>query len=121
MLRLEETNHDYFCESGITDNAEIFECWQDFKEDGLDYDFDYNLLFRFDILKDEDMNCYVLELHHALQRRGIEQWHAVIQNIKKEDMPEIENYLRKAKKHLLKMWEEIDVDPNKQKNSSMER
>ena len=113
MLKLEKTNHDYYCECWENKRTSEYESWKDFKEqEGLDYDFDYNLLFRFDIDFHDDKESkrygtYTLKLHHALQRHGSEQWHAVIYNITEEDIPEIEEHLKKAKEHLLKMWEEI--------------
>ena len=72
-----------------------------------------NRLFRFDIdfhddPGDERVGTYTLKLHHALQRHGTEQWHAVIHNIKNKDMKEIEEHLRRAKEHLLEMWEDIN-------------
>lgn len=116
MLKLEETNHSYYCE--CWEAKRTYECksWEDFKEEvGLDYDFDYNLLFRFDIEQLEDnsgnkLNNFTLKLHHALQRHGYEQWHVVIYNIKEDDLAEIEEHLKKAKQHLLEMWKEIELN-----------
>lgn len=116
MLKLQKTDHSYYCECWETRRTTEYKSWKHFKEDeGLDYDFDYNLLFRFDLdfhddPEDEYCGTYTLKLHHALQRHGIDQWHAVIHNIKEEDIKEIEEHLKKAKKHLMKMWEEIEVE-----------
>lgn len=116
MLKLEQTNHQYYCECWETKRTSEYKSWQDFKEEeGLNYDFDYNLLFRFDLNFHEDpedkyVGTYTLELHHALQRHGSEQWHAVIHNIKESDLSEIEQHLKKAKQHLLKMWKEIEEE-----------
>ncbi|MCI8655457.1 MAG: hypothetical protein HFJ48_06300 [Clostridia bacterium] len=112
MLKLQQTNHDYYCECWETERTSEHKNWKTFKEEELDYDFDYNLLFRFDIdfhddKEDEFYGTYTLKLHHALQRHGRELWHAVIHNITEEDMTEIDEHLKKAKEHLLKMWEEI--------------
>ena len=113
-LKLEPTNHSYYCECWETKRTSEYDNWKQFKEDeGLDYDLDYNLLFRFDIdfaddPEDEHYGTYTLKLHHALQRHGSEQWHAVIYNITQMDMPEIEQHLKKAKQHLLEMWKEIE-------------
>ena len=113
-MKLEQTQHSYYCECWESQRTSEYENWEAFKEEGLDYDFDYNLLFRFDIdfhddPEDEHVGTYTLKFHHALQRHGYEQWHAVIHNIKEEDMVEIEEYLRKAKKYLMEMWKEIEV------------
>ena len=113
-MKLEQTQHSYYCECWESRRTSEYESWKEFKGEGLDYDFDYNLLFRFDIdfhddPEDEHVGTYTLKLHHALQRHGYEQWHAVIHNIKEEDMVEIEEHLKKAKKHLMEMWKEIEV------------
>lgn len=50
MLKLEETNHKYYCECWETERTMQCNSWEEFKEKcGLDYDFDCNLLFRFDL------------------------------------------------------------------------
>ncbi len=114
-MDLEETHHSYYCECWESGRTTEYSSWKEFKDkEGIDYDLDYNLLFRFDIEYHEDpedkyCDTYTLKLHHALQRHGIEQWHAVIHNIKEEDMVEIEKHLQKAKKYLLEMWKEIEV------------
>ena len=55
MLKLEETNHSYYCECWETKRTLECNSWEEFKEKcGLDYDFDYNLLFRFDLEQKED-------------------------------------------------------------------
>lgn len=116
MLKLEQTKHSYYCECWESGRTQEFESWKDFKDNvGLDYDFDYNLLFRYDLdfeddQEDERFETYTLKLHHALQRHGAEQWHAVIHNITENDIAEINNHLRNAKKHLLDLWEEIDIE-----------
>lgn len=114
-MDLEETHHSYYCECWESNRTTEYSNWKEFKvKEGLDYNFDYNLLFRFDIEYHEDpedkyCDTYTLKLHHVLQRHGIEQWHAVIHNITEEDMLEIEKHLQKAKQHLSEMWKEIEV------------
>ena len=92
MLKLEETNHRYYCECWETERTMECNSWEEFKEEcGLDYDFDCNLLFRFDLEQKEDnlgnkLDSYILKLHHALQRHGRELWHVVIYNITEKDL-----------------------------------
>ena len=113
-MELKQTKHSYYCECWETKRTSEYESLEEFKEqEGFNYDFDYNLLFRFDIdfhddKEDKRYGTYTLKLHHALQRHGHEQWHAVIHNIKKEDMSEIEEHLKKAKQHLFEMWKDLD-------------
>lgn len=115
MLKLEQTKHSYYCECWESGRTQEFESWKHFKDDvGLNYDFDYNLLFRYDLdfeddEEDERFGTYTLKLHHALQRHGAEQWHAVIHNITEDDIAEIDNHLKNAKKHLLDLWREIVI------------
>lgn len=115
MLKLEETNHSYYCECWETKRTMECNSWEEFKEKcRLDYDFDYNLLFRFDLEQEEDdlgnkLDSYTLKLHHALQRHGRELWHIVIYNITEKDLKEINEHLQKAKQYLFEMWKEIDL------------
>lgn len=104
-MNLQKTEHPYYCEAYECGcNTTEYSSWLDFKNDG-DADMDYNLLFRFDIKKNDDE--YFLELHHALQRHGYKLWHAVIHNIKEEDMPSIEKYLKTHFNYLLRHWTEV--------------
>lgn len=112
MLKLEQTNHEYYCECWENNRHQEFQSWKEFKAE-LPYDKDYNLLFRFDLNyiddpEDDYYNTYVLQLHHALQRHGSEQWHVVIHNIIEQDLEEINQFLKAAKKDLLILWQEID-------------
>lgn len=44
------TKHDYYCEVWEGDRTSEYENWEDFKsQEGLDYDLDYNLMFRYDL------------------------------------------------------------------------
>lgn len=118
-MELKETKHSYYCECYEGGRRTEYNSWGEFVDEGLDYDFDYNLLFRFDLLphyiydentgKEIFTEKYTLQLHHALQRHGAEQWHAVIYNIKQQDLKQIDDFLKKAKEHLLDMWIEIDL------------
>lgn len=47
MLKLEQTNHEYYCECWENNRHQEFQSWKEFKAE-LPYDKDYNLLFRFD-------------------------------------------------------------------------
>ena len=112
MLKLEETKHSYYCECWETKRTMECNSWEEFKDKcGLDYDFDCNLLFRYDLEQKEDdlgnkLNSYILKLHHALQRHERELWHVVIHNITEKDLKEINEHLQKAKQYLF----EIEID-----------
>ena len=121
------TDHDYYCEVWESNRTSEYDSWENFKiEEGLNYDLDYNLLFRYDIVHgiDEDgekNDEMVLQLHHALQRHGYEMWHAVIHNIKDEDFDEINQFLEKAWKHLSNQWIEINNKNYEKINDSLEK
>jgi hypothetical protein len=117
-VELKESNHSYYCECYESPRMTKYESWNEFKENEKGYDLDYNLPFRFDIKQNEDTKEYYLELHHALQRHGCDQWHAVINNLREEDMAEIEEYLKECKKHLLDLWKEIE---NKEESECQKR
>ena len=108
------TDHDYYCEVWEGRRTSEYENWEEFKLlEGLDYDLDYNLLFRYDLVhgydeEGKETDEMILQLHHALQRHGYEQWHAVIHNITDDDLEEINNHLIKAWEHLKKQWIEIE-------------
>lgn len=108
------TDHDYYCEVWEGNRTSEYDSWEDFKlHEGLDYDLNYNLMFRYDLdhgldEDGEETNEMVLYLHHALQRHGYEQWHAVIHNISENDLEEINEFLNKCWNHLSKQWKEIN-------------
>ena len=98
MLKLEETNHSYYCECWETKRTLECNSWEEFKEKcSLDYDLGNKL------------DSYTLKLHHALQRHGRDLWHVVIYNITEKDLKEINQHLQKAKQYLFEMWQEIDL------------
>ena len=107
------TIHDYYCESGEGGRTSEYNSWQDFKKQEMDYEFSYNLLFRYDLVhgldeEGEETPEMVLQLHHALQRHGLEQWHAIIHNITKEDLADINSHLQRAWTYLSQLWQEIN-------------
>lgn len=106
MLQLKETTHDYYCNIGEGSNTKHFSEWNSFKEfRGLDW-FNEWLLFRYDLFQNDDGNWYLL-LHYVGQYHGIEQFHAVVNNICEENLPEINDYLKNSCEYLFKMWEEV--------------
>jgi len=114
MLELKETEHEYYCEAWESDHIEEYNNWEEFVESG-EYDPDYNLLFRFDIQKYENEDNenefeFVLLLHHALQRHGIYLYHAVIHNIREENLKDISSFLKGRYNHLNKLWSEFSLE-----------
>lgn len=113
MLELKETNHSYYCElsnyykAGVTG---YFDTWEDFMHEWLDDGFliddDYNHLFRFDIKKDEEEGTFSLELFFMFQRKGAFV-PILIRKIKKEDMPQISEFLEKRWQYMKNQWKEF--------------
>lgn len=122
LLELRCTEHSYYCsESNYYvdgyNNFGRYECadWHDFKVDWLDgeslnLDDDYNHLFRFDILEDEDNpGNFRLLLFFILQRKGIFR-PVVIHRITQEDMPEIEEFLSQRWQYMKSQWCEFSEE-----------
>ena len=109
MLDFKETNHPYYCEDNnyYNNNQISYDSWKEFKTTWAleTLDLDYNYLFRFDIKIDHEERKLYLHLYFIQQRKG--NFQPVIVQIKKEDMPEIDTFLLKCKKHLLEHWIEI--------------
>ncbi len=121
-MDLKETNHSYYCsESNYYINGysnygrSEYDTWDDFEVDWClcdgRLDDDYNHVFRFDITKklgedDEPTGEFQLWLFFILQRKGIYRpvW---IKNIKQEDMPDIEQFLRLRWEYLKNQWSEF--------------
>ena len=81
MLELKETDHSYYCEAYEDGcNTTYYYSWDEFESTDGKNDFDYNLLFRYDIEKktDEDGNEiegeYILQLHFALHKDTVWKW-----------------------------------------------
>lgn len=109
MLELKETDHSYYCECWEGDRTTEYESWDEFLATDGKNDWDMNLLFRYDIDTDEEGHLR-LQLHHALQRHGVQLWHAVIHNIEQDDMPSINQYLKDRYEFLKELWKEIEGD-----------
>ena len=128
ILELKETDHSYYCSESnyyvSGRNGQNFgrcehSTWADFKEGWLlpastDLDDDLNHVFRFDICKDEDSGNFKLWLFFILQRKGIYR-PVLIRSITQEDMPEIEDFLRKRWEYMRGQWiefSEMDAEVN---------
>lgn len=129
-MELHATDHEYYCSdtnyyvgnrNGENYGLCEYDSWQEFcenwmpwnKSDGTDpeIDWDYNLLFRFDINQKEDdegnkLDEYFLNLFFILQRKGIFR-PVIVHSIKKEDMPYIEKTLKSAWNYLSDLWKEF--------------
>lgn len=117
MLELKETDHSYYCEAyEVGCNTTYYATWDEFENGDGKNDFDYNLLVRYDINKKTDEDGeeiegeYILQLHFVLQRHGEKLWHAIVENITEEDLPQINSYLKDRYDFLKELWKEIEGD-----------
>jgi hypothetical protein len=122
-MELKETNHPYYCSInnfyvGNHNNENWgrgeFSDWKEFKS-SLYYngDKDLNLLFRFDICQKDDDNgnlidSFYIELFYILQRKGIFA-PVFINSINKNNMDEIEFFLKERYEYLKGLWFEFNV------------
>lgn len=121
MLELKNTSHRYYCSNTnyYVDGRENhgrcdYDTWADFKEEWLDkgvsIDDDYNHLFRFDIYDtDDNPGHFSMELFFILQRKGIFR-PVFIREITKEDMEEIEIFLKGRWEYLKNQWREFSYE-----------
>lgn len=115
MIELKRTTHPYYCEAYTTKFTQTYDSWLEFKEafniETIDHDLNY--VIRFDLCKynmDENEakrdDCYVLKLFYMQQRRG-RFVPVIINNIKQEDIEEINKYLKKCSEYIKTIWEEF--------------
>lgn len=127
-MELKGTNHSYYCSEtnyyvdgrvGHNHGRCEYNSWNDFKDEWLvtidgkqQLDDDYNHVFRFDIVEKRDMETdepigkYELWLFFILQRKGIYR-PVQIKEIAKEDMPDIEKFLKDRWDYLKNQWNEF--------------
>lgn len=116
MKKLWEINHPYYCsESNYFappgDCSMHYKSWNDFYEENGDADDDYNLIFRFDWEKDEEVSDKyddnyrdsILKIFYLGQRKGIYRWVTV--EVCNADEPIIREWLKGKWEHMKKLWE----------------
>lgn len=97
--------HPYYCsESNYYSNECTFthNTFDDFLDEWADADLDMNLLFRWDLNKNDEKSYY-MQLYFIGQRKGIFMCN-VIESIEESDIPKILDYLEVRKNHLFKLW-----------------
>lgn len=99
-------DHPYFCnDNNYYSNkaAENYSCWEDFYDDWSGADIDMNLIFRFDIIQDEETNLYSMKIFFILQRKGIFK-PVSIKSVREDNVEEIIKLLTKHHKRLKEIW-----------------
>lgn len=123
-MELKETEHNYYCSNANyyvgNGNGENYglcthENWTEFQEEWLlndgTLDDDFNHVFRFDVREKEDdegnaTGEFYLMLYFVLQRKGIFR-PVRINQITKEDMPSIKDFLSGRWDYLREQWVEL--------------
>ena len=117
-----EIKHPYYCEEhnyyqNLNEEQVTFKSWKDFLEDFGEADDDYNFLFRWDWIINEDSegNSAIsgdpnyrdgeLKLFFMGQRKGM-YWSNSI-SVCQNDEKEIIKYLKKRASYMKKLWEPL--------------
>lgn len=82
-----------------------YETWEDFFEEMGNVNIDYNLVYRWDIYKDEYQN-YSMNLYIIGQRKGIYSA-ALIESVTDKDVRSIIEYINRSWQKLKQIWEPI--------------
>jgi len=101
--------HSYYCEECNyykNDTTEKYDTWQDFLEEYGDADLDMNMIFRWDIILDEDTNKYIMKLFFMQQRRG-KYYCCIINDVTNEDENSIRTFLSKYWEYMKELWKPI--------------
>lgn len=97
--------HDYYCADTNFYDSDVDAEWDSF-QDFLDvYDnlnMDQNLVFRWDLHKNEN-ETYYLEIFMVFQRKGFFVPH-IINNITESDFDKIRQFLQPRFEKLFKLW-----------------
>ena len=109
MIKNLAVEHSYYC-SGYNyynnDTNYHHDTWEDFLSEMGDADMDYNFLFRWDIMLNEDTKEYYMELFYMQQRKGIFLVHT-IDKVTDEDEESITLFLTKYWKYMTELWNPI--------------
>ena len=127
MIEFKPTEHSYYCSQNnyySTDGQERYLNWSEFADEYGNCDLDYNMIFRFDIVyssrywnkyEDEEIDSSLLQdgdlelqLFMIQQRRG-RFVPIIISEIRKRDIPDIENFLNKHYLYLKELWKEFEA------------
>lgn len=103
MLEFKITDHPY---TPLLDEIETFDSWIDFYFEWCDADKDYNLLYRFDLVKHENSRIYLVLSFVQQRKQRVVQ--VTVHNIESSDMPGITDYLDDQRAYLYKLWKGLD-------------
>ena len=102
-------DHPYYCSEGNYYSNEArsrYDTFTDFYQEMGDSDVDMNLVFRWDIHKEDEKELYSAEIFIMHQRKG-RFWPIKIDLITEEDVPKFIEYITKHWNLLKKLWKPI--------------
>ena len=108
LLEKLSIKHSYYCHTNNYDSIEAGEEYNtmtDFIEEYKDADIDMNLIFRWDIYKEDD-GSYRAEIFIIKQRKGLFS-PCIIESINEDEAIEFEKIAKKHFNYLLKIWKPI--------------
>lgn len=98
-------DHDYYCSDNnyySKDAGCKWQTFQDFYDDFKNADIDLNLIFRWDIKKNDD-DTFFMEIFMIHQRKGIFSPH-FIESVSESDFENIKSLLQPHLDKLAKIW-----------------
>lgn len=102
-------DHDYYASENnyySNDVTQHYYCWDDFYSEMHDADVDLNLVFRWDIWKEDDSDWYSMQISIIQQRKGIYA-PFLIDKVEEKDVPEIEVFLKPHFEKLITIWQPL--------------
>ena len=101
-------NHDFYASDHnyySNDAGDTFDNWSDFYEEFYDADIDLNLVIRWDIFKNENVqfDSYYMQVIIIAQRNGI-YMPFIIRRIEENDVPQIIEFMEPHFKKILSIW-----------------
>lgn len=110
MIKDLAIDHSYYCsEYNYYNNDTNFHeqhTWEDFISEMGDVDMDFNFLFRWDIILNEETNEYYLNLFYMQQRNGKFVTYTV-DKVTDEDEESIRAFLVKSWNYMTELWKPI--------------
>lgn len=99
--------HDYYASDSnyySNDASGHYNTWSDFYEEFHDADIDYNLVFRWDVMKKEESGRYYMQIIIIAQRKGI-YMPIHIDYIDDKDADQIKEFMKPHMEKIKNIWQ----------------
>ena len=106
MIKDLAKDHNYYCEecnyykNGTT---EKYGTWQHFLEEYGEASIAMNLIFRWDIIFNDETNKYYMKLFFMQQRKG-RYYCCIVEEVKDEDEQSIRKFLERYWEYIKTLW-----------------